>query len=289
MLSFTEDNVVSVQFRNLRVIDQVESDKDQLTTLFLHPALGRIMTINGEVQTVEQWQHFYHEPLVHLPMSFLEAASSVLILGGGDIFAASEALKYPGVERVVLCDHDLKVVELTQKHYAHAQTALKDPRLTIVGEDLSQFLDSTAGMFDVIVNDAIDPFFLQEAERESYFSNILRILNRGGVYGDLIYRSIYEPACNRRMIEKIRGISGQRHAFSFLTIPEYPGMFHVMAFFGTAGGISQDITRTLNRQQRLWLDSGADMFEIFNPDCLGFYFSLPRSLRHELFGNVRVL
>lgn len=286
MLSFTEDNVVSVQFRGLRVVDQVESDK-QLTTLFTHPALGRIMTINGEVQTVEQWQHFYHEPLVHLPMACLEQGTSVLILGGGDIFAATEALKYPGVKSVALCDYDIKVVELTEKHYPHARRALKDPRLNIVCDDLSSFLDSATGTYDVIVNDAIDPFILDDAAREKYFDNILRILSDRGVYSDLVYRSIYDQACTRRMVDKITGFTGYKNAFSFLTIPEYPGVFHVMAMMGKAEALSQDLKQTVNRQQIEWMRSGADVFEIFNPGCPGFYFSLPRSLRRELFENVR--
>lgn len=286
MLSFTEDNIVSVQFRNLRVIDQIESDK-QLTTLFTHPALGRIMTINGEVQTVEQWQHFYHEPIVHLPMACVEQAANVLILGGGDIFAATEVLKYPSVKSVVICDHDIKVVELTEKHYSHAKAALKDPRLVIVCDDLSNYLESAGSSFDIIINDAIDPFFLPEKEREQYFTNIRRILDDRGVYSDLIYRSIYEQACNKRMIDKVTSLTDYKRAFSFLTIPEYPGVFHFMVMFGKADALSQDIKTTVNIHQLEWLKSGTDMFEIFNPECLAFYFTLPRSLRRELFDNVR--
>ena len=42
-------------------------------------------------------------------MMFLEEPRSVLILGGGDLYAAEIALQYPSVEQVTLCDHDPKL------------------------------------------------------------------------------------------------------------------------------------------------------------------------------------
>jgi len=89
--------------------------------VFRHPELGKIFVLNGEVQHVEAWAPLYHEPLVHLPATFVRTVTDALILGGGTLYAAAEVLKYRSVKRVVLLDHDPNVSQMASEHYEHAE------------------------------------------------------------------------------------------------------------------------------------------------------------------------
>lgn len=119
MMIFYEQEPVSLYLEDLVVLEDFSSDKQHIQ-LFLHPWLGKVLVINGEIQHIEEYQTLYHEMLVHLPASFAPHIENVLILGGGSLYAAYEVLKYPTVNRVVLCDYDSAVLSVMKKYYPHA-------------------------------------------------------------------------------------------------------------------------------------------------------------------------
>src|SRR6185437_8951824 len=102
----------------------------------------------------------YAEMLTHLPMLEHGKVERVMIVGGGDLSIADEALKHKGVKEVVLVDIDGRVVELCREHVAAINgKAVKDKRLKIEIADAFGSLgrpESKAG-FDLIVADRPDP------------------------------------------------------------------------------------------------------------------------------------
>jgi spermidine synthase len=95
-MTFHENSNVSIYLSDLILLETPRSSVQEVS-LYSHPELGFVLIINGEVQHISEWSCYYHESLVHLPIAFIPEIKKVLILGGGDLYAANEVLKYPTV------------------------------------------------------------------------------------------------------------------------------------------------------------------------------------------------
>ena len=73
----------------------------QEALVFESPILGRVLVLDGIVQTTERDEFVYHEMISHVAIMAHGAARDVLIIGGGDGGTLEEVLKHQGVARVV--------------------------------------------------------------------------------------------------------------------------------------------------------------------------------------------
>lgn len=116
--------------------------------------------LNGHQQlsTYDEWH--YHEPLVHPVMKAALHPQDILILGGGDGFAAREIFKYPSVESITLVDLDKAVTDLGQKNeifLSFNQGSLNDERVSIINQDGFTYMEGEEKYYDVIIIDLPDP------------------------------------------------------------------------------------------------------------------------------------
>ena len=75
-----------------------DSETDhQRIRVFENRFFGRVMTLDGVVQTTEGDNFIYHEMLTHVPILAHGSAKRVLIIGGGDGGMAREALRHASV------------------------------------------------------------------------------------------------------------------------------------------------------------------------------------------------
>ena len=91
-------------FRQLLQVDKVLYEGRsgfQHIRIFETPRFGRVLTLDGIVQTTERDEFCYHEMLVHVPLIAHGAAKRMAIIGGGDGGALEEALKHK-LEKVIL-------------------------------------------------------------------------------------------------------------------------------------------------------------------------------------------
>ncbi len=129
----------------------------QHLVIFENPRFGRVMALDGIVQTTEGDEFCYHEMLAHVPILAHGAAKRVAIVGGGDGGALEEVLKH-GVERAVMIEIDAGVVEICREYLPSISgDAFDDPRLELVIADGIQFMNETDETFDVIIVDSTDP------------------------------------------------------------------------------------------------------------------------------------
>ena len=164
-----------------RVLYRDKSDLQDLI-IFENPRFGRVMCLDGVVQTTEGDEFVYHEMLTHVPMLAHGAAKSVLIIGGGDGGMAREALKHQGVA-VTMVEIDRAVVDFCAEHLPnHSAGAFEDPRLDLIITDGAKFVKETEKRFDVIIIDSTDPIgpgaVLFTAE---FYADCKRCLTEGGV------------------------------------------------------------------------------------------------------------
>lgn len=152
-------------------------------------AWGRMLVLDGVVQSTEADEFIYHEGIVH-PACYAAAASApvrdALILGGGEGACLREVLRWAEVERVTMVDIDAEVVAACREHLpGHHAGAFDDARVTLVHGDAVAFLRSLPdASLDIVVSDMTDPVedgpstFCFTVE---YFAEIARVLRPHGV------------------------------------------------------------------------------------------------------------
>lgn len=146
---------------------------------------GKILVLDGHLQSAEADEAIYHEALVQPAMLFHPAPRSVLIIGGGEGATAREALKHPSVTRVVMVDIDAELVAICREHLPEwHRGALDDPRLALVIADGLDYVAACTECFDVVILDLVDAFEDGPSEAlfsEAFFRDVRRLLAAGGV------------------------------------------------------------------------------------------------------------
>ncbi len=126
--------------------------------IFENPRFGRVLALDGILQTTEADECIYHEMLVHVPLLAHGAARRVLIIGGGDGGTLRQVLCHPGVDAVTMVEIDQTVIDRCRTHMPMiSQGAFDDPRLRLVIGDGCAFLAEQGETFDAIIVDSPDP------------------------------------------------------------------------------------------------------------------------------------
>jgi spermidine synthase len=165
-----------------RVVHQ-ERTEFQTVLIFDSAIFGRVLALDGLIQTTERDEFLYHEMVTHVPLVAHGAPSDVLIIGGGDGGALEEVLKHASVRRATLVDLDRRVVELSRQFLPTiCGAAFDDPRARLLFADGLAFVAETDDRFDVIIVDSTDPFGPGEGLfEERFYANCRVRLRPGGV------------------------------------------------------------------------------------------------------------
>ncbi|MHC4941401.1 MAG: polyamine aminopropyltransferase [Planctomycetota bacterium] len=158
--------------------------KYQEMILFQNRSLGKVLVLDDLFQTSEKDEFFYHEAIIHPAMLTHKEPESVLILGGGDLGAAEEALKYPSVKRLLQIDIDKEVVELCMTHLTGIHhDCYKDSRFEITYEDGYEFMKRENEKFDVLIMDLTDPVGVcQRLYTEEFYQNVVANRMKEGAF-----------------------------------------------------------------------------------------------------------
>lgn len=149
-----------VQLKMESVLFQRRSEL-QSVVVFENRLYGRVLALDGIVQTTEKDEFFYHEALVHVPIFAHGAVRRVLIVGGGDGGALEEVLKHAGVEVVTLVEIDRAVIDLSKRFFGKiCGKAFEDPRLDLVIADGVDYVARCQDSYDLILIDSTDPLGL---------------------------------------------------------------------------------------------------------------------------------
>lgn len=184
MAKFTE--VLYDDYGQLFGVDEVffehRTDHQHLL-IFRNSRFGRVMTLDGVVQTTERDEFIYHEMLAHTPILAHGKARRVLIVGGGDGGMLREVCRHQSVEHITQVEIDASVVEMSKQHLPnHSQGAYDDPRLELVIADGMRYVREASETFDVIISDSTDPIGPGEVLfTQDFYVACQARLNPGGV------------------------------------------------------------------------------------------------------------
>ncbi len=146
---------------------------------------GKMLVIDGRIQSTQEDEAIYHEALVHPAMIAHDAPHDVLIIGGGEGATLREVLRHRTVTRAVMVDIDGELVELCQKHLPEwHQGAFADARAEVVIGDGWDYVSRPGPAFDVIIMDVCDALVEGPALRlytEEFFNRLRGRLKPGGI------------------------------------------------------------------------------------------------------------
>jgi spermidine synthase len=282
MATFADSQDAAIQLFNLELLETIPGPP-QIVSVYRHPLLGRVLTINDELHHVEAWQELYHEPLVHLPISFVPTVRSVLLLGGGCLFAAQEILKYASVRRLDLIEHDENVINAMVRHYDHAATVLADHRLHVTIADARSVFGKQDRRYDVIICDCFDLSTEGDREKSAYLQ-LQDLLLAQGICSEVFYRHMFDRQTVHRSLIGLRRCSNVR--VSLIGIPEYPGVLHIHALWGKNRHLVRSTTHPANLIQKQHLRTPCLNLRFYDPSHRAFFLYAPPYLRAVLGGHL---
>lgn len=170
-------------FRVKEVLFESKTEHQHLV-IFESVDFGRVMALDGVIQTTERDEFVYHEMLAHVPLFAHGAAKDVLIIGGGDGGLLREVLRHPEVERAVQVEIDQAVIDMCVEYLPrHSNGAYENPKAEIVIGDGIDYVRNCDRQFDVILSDSTDPIGPGEVLFTSpFYEGIKRCLKPGGAF-----------------------------------------------------------------------------------------------------------
>lgn len=147
---------VTSAFRVTRRLHE-ERTPHQHLEVYESPLFGRMLLLDGAVQTTEGDEFVYHEMLAHPALCTHPRPRHILVIGGGDGGLLEEALKHP-LERATLVEIDEAVVRTSRAYLGTVSgTAFEDPRTSLVIADGVAYVAEGGDRFDVVFVDSSDP------------------------------------------------------------------------------------------------------------------------------------
>lgn len=119
---------------------------------------GRMLVLDGMVQTTVQDEFVYHEMIVHVALNTHPNPHRVLIIGGGDGGTLREAVKHPKVQKATMVEIDDRVVETCKLYLPELSSALAGhPKGELLIEDGIKYVAENPNTFDVVIVDSTEP------------------------------------------------------------------------------------------------------------------------------------
>lgn len=179
---------------------------------------GRVLVLDGLVQSTEVDEFYYHELLTHPAMILHPNPEKVLILGGGEGATLREVLKHKTVRRAVMVDIDEDVVNISKEYLTswHAG-AFNDPRAQVVIEDGRTFVERAGEKFDVVIMDLTDPYGPEVARalyREEFIKKLHDILTEYGVLSTQAGTSFFYPVEYSELKRSLEALFNEVSSFS---------------------------------------------------------------------------
>ncbi len=217
------DDSFGFYFEATAVLEQSRSEYQDIL-VFDTTDHGKIFMLDGLTMLTARTHHVYHEMMAHLPLACVERASAALIIGGGDGGVATELVKAPEMERVVVAELDGAVVDTAKRWFPDVAAGLDDPRVETRIGDGAAFLAAQADAFDLVIIDSTD--ICDEAHpgdavasplaTDAFYADLKRALRPGGV----AIQMLGSPTFYRRsMSPLLRRLNGLWPHFTPVMVP----------------------------------------------------------------------
>ncbi|MBU4532503.1 MAG: polyamine aminopropyltransferase [Eubacteriales bacterium] len=183
-LWFTEkqSDFLATSYRVRRTLHAEQTPFQDLAVLDTVP-FGRMLVLDGFVQTTIGDEFIYHEMITHVPLNSHPAPKKVLIIGGGDGGTMREVVKHSAVEKCIQVEIDERVVEVSKQYLPEIACGFESPKGELIIDDGIKYVQDHPDTFDVIIIDSTDPvgpavgLFSRE-----FYASVHRALKEDGLF-----------------------------------------------------------------------------------------------------------
>jgi spermidine synthase len=257
-----------------------EQSKFQHIRIFDTVANGRVMTLDDIVQITSRDESAYADMLTHLPILEHGKVERVMIVGGGDLSIADEALKHKNVKEVVLVDIDGRVVELCRKLFGEINAkAFKDKRMTVEVADAFEYLGrkSSKNRFDLIIADRPDPVGPGKALfGETFYDRVKGALRKGGYATFQTGVPFYQPWEITEALQELARFFPKCGLY-LTVVPTYIGGFMALSW-ATKGGEALGTAKGIKRAAKAYKKAKLRC-DYYNPEIHAAAFALPQWIK----------
>lgn len=130
----------------------------QLVNVLSTPRFGKILTLDGRVQSLEMDEFVYHESLCHPALVCCPEPKKALVIGGGEGACLREILRHKTITDAVMVDIDGELIGICKEHLpTYHQGAFDHPKTRLYFQDAAKFVRETTEKFDVVIVDLSEP------------------------------------------------------------------------------------------------------------------------------------
>jgi spermidine synthase len=265
-------------FKKDEVLFQSETEHQELI-IFRNDSFGRVMALDGVIQTTERDEFIYHEMMVHVPLFAHPAPKKVLIIGGGDGGILREVLKHQNVESVTQVEIDQAVIDLCTRFLPrHSDGAYQNPRARIVIDDGANFVRTCQENFDVIISDSTDPYGPGEVLfTKDFYTAEKKCLNEGGIMvaqNGVAFMQLSEVVTSKK---RLKPLYRDVHFYS-ASVPTYIGGIMCFAWATDDESLRQTDLSTLHQRY----EASGVKTRYYNPEIHVASFALPQYVMEAL-------
>lgn len=255
--------------------------KFQKIELYDTPLFGKLLKLDGQFQTSEKDEHFYHEVQVHVPLCAHPKPENVLIIGAGDGGILKNVLMHKTVKKAVMVEIDSGVVEFSMKYLQSVcGKAFKDKRAHVIIGDGKKFVEETQDKFDVIILDLTDPLGPSKAlYTKEFYQSLKKLLNKNGIVQLHIELCVTRPQISKMVYDRLASVF-KYSVPSASYVPLYGGL---MAFATNSDSIDAGKTDPKLIEKRL-SERGVKNLKLYNGEFHSGIFKLPNFLK-KLYGR----
>ncbi len=183
---------------------------------------GKMLVLDGAVQTTEKDEFIYHEMIVHPALFTLNRKPQrVLVIGGGDGGTVREVLKHEP-ELVEMVEIDREVVEFAKKELPLIASELENPKVKLIFDDGREFIKNKTDTYDAILVDCSDPIGPSKVlYEESFYRDCLKALKEKGIFVTQSESPFAQRKVHRKVVKELSKVfKTVRPYLAF--IPTYP-------------------------------------------------------------------
>ena len=168
----------------------LKTDKQEVD-LVVSPKWGKMLFLDGTLQSTTRDEVIYHNALVHPLLHTLYIKNRVLILGGGEGATAREVLRWNAVASIHMIDYDREFVEFMKNNGNDwSKGAFKNWRLTLGYEDAWAFMRKPVE-YNAVIIDLTDPD-LKTQDWKELLTNVMKSV-KNTMGGFVMNAGLYVP------------------------------------------------------------------------------------------------
>lgn len=183
---------------------------------------GRMLVLDGMVQTTIEDEFVYHEMISHVALNTHPNPKNVLVIGGGDGGAIREIVKHPKVEKATLVEIDRRVVEVSREFLPEISCGLANPKVTVLYDDGIKHVKDNSNTYDVIMVDSTEPVGpAVELFSGSFYKSIFNALKEDGLFVAQTESPFFNKALITSCYKEISAVFPLTKLY-LASIPTYP-------------------------------------------------------------------